>query len=196
MTSSLLEAELGSWDRELQTRKRKIILLVDNCPAHPVLQNLENINLVFLPAKTTSILQPMDQAVIRNSIKKKQDYTFTLLDAIRFIEKAWRLVTTKTIQNCFQHARILSTQELNGTENEDDTNNDDDLPLTEWLQKVKCNELGQYNSEAYATIDDDVITTEGKTDHIVSEVKKDRTKEQRRKMRREEKNVLKSPPLF
>ncbi|XP_023721482.1 tigger transposable element-derived protein 4-like [Cryptotermes secundus] len=193
MTSSLFEAELRSWDRELQTRKRKIILLVDNCPAHPVLQNLEKIKLVFIPANTTSVLQPMDQGVIRNlkchyrklillriveSIEKKQDYTVTLLDAIRFIEKAWRRVTTKTIQNCFRHAGILSTQGLNGTENEDDTNNDDDLPLTEWLRKVNCDELGQYDYEAYATIDDNIVTTEAQTDDdIVSEVKKDTEEE-------------------
>jgi hypothetical protein len=193
MTSSLFEAELRSWDRELQTRKRKIILLVDNCPSHPVLQNLENIKLVFIPPNTTSILQPMDQGVIRSlkchyrklmllriveSIEKKQDYTVTLLDAIRFIEKAWRRVTTKTIQNSFRHAGILSTQGLNGTENEDDTNNDDDLPLTEWLRKVSSDELGQYDYEAYATIDDDIVTTEAQTDDdIVSEVKKDRAEE-------------------
>jgi hypothetical protein len=93
-------------------KERKIILIVDNCPAHPVLQNLENIKLVFIPANITSILQPMDQGVLRNpkchyrklpllriveSIKKKQDYTVTLLDAIRFIEKTWRRVTTRTI---------------------------------------------------------------------------------------------------
>jgi hypothetical protein len=41
-------------------------LLVDNCPAHPVLEKLENIKLVFLPANTTSMLQLMDQEVIRS----------------------------------------------------------------------------------------------------------------------------------
>jgi hypothetical protein len=61
---------------------------------------------------------------------------------------------------------------LNGTENEDDTNNDDDLPLTEWLRKVNCDELGQYDYEAYAAIDDDIVTTEAQTDDdILSEVK-------------------------
>ncbi|KAJ8865962.1 hypothetical protein PR048_033486 [Dryococelus australis] len=137
---NLFEAELSSWNREHPTRKRKIILLVDNCPAHPVLLNLENIKLVFLPANTTSILQPTDQGVIRR-------LKYTLLDAIRFIEKARRQVTTKTIQSCFRHVGILSTQGLNGTENEDDNNNDDDLPLTEWLRKANCNELEDAEEE-------------------------------------------------
>ena len=54
----------------------------------------------------------------------------------------------------------------------------DDLPLTEWLRKVNCDELGQYDYEAYATIDDDIVTTEAQTDDdIVSEVKKDTEEE-------------------
>jgi hypothetical protein len=80
-------------------------LLVDNCPAHPVLEKLESIKLVFLPANTTSMLQLMDQEVIRSfkchyrklillrmieCIENKQDHAVTLLDAIRCIEKAWR----------------------------------------------------------------------------------------------------------
>jgi hypothetical protein len=43
-----------------------ILLLVDNCPAHPVLEKPENIKLVFLPANTISMLQLMDQGMIRN----------------------------------------------------------------------------------------------------------------------------------
>ena len=50
--------------------------------------------------------------------------------------------------------------------------------LTEWLRKVNCDELGQYDYEAYAKIDDDIVTTEVQTDDdIVSEVKKDRAEE-------------------
>jgi hypothetical protein len=40
------------------------------------------------------------------------------------------------------------------------------------------NELGQYDYDAYATIDEDIVTTEAQTDDdIVSEVKKDRAEE-------------------
>jgi hypothetical protein len=60
MTSDLSEVKLRHWDRELWLQK-KILLLADNCPAHPVLEKL-----VFLPANTTSMLQPMDQGVIRS----------------------------------------------------------------------------------------------------------------------------------
>lgn len=67
MTSSIFEEELRSWDRELQRDGgRKIALLLDNCAAHPHLFDLKNIELVFLPPQTTSVLQPMDQGIIRS----------------------------------------------------------------------------------------------------------------------------------
>jgi hypothetical protein len=176
MTSDLFEAELRHWDRELRLQKRKILLLVDNCPAHPMLEKLENIKLVFLPANTTSMLQPMDQGVIRSlkcqyrklillrmmeCIEKKQDHAVTLLDAIRCIEKSWRQVTDRTIHNCFRHVGILSTQGVNVTENEDGVeveaaaataaaaDDDDDLPLSEWMRKIDCGMLGHYDYDKY-----------------------------------------------
>ena len=43
MSSSIFEDELRKWDKELSSKNRKILLLVDNCAAHPKL-NLTNIN--------------------------------------------------------------------------------------------------------------------------------------------------------
>ena len=44
---------------------RKVALIVDNCPARPIIENLSHAKLVFLPPNTTSVSQPMDQGVIR-----------------------------------------------------------------------------------------------------------------------------------
>ena len=41
-------------------------MIVDNCPAHPHVKGLKSVKLVFLPPNTTSVIQPMDQGVIRN----------------------------------------------------------------------------------------------------------------------------------
>ncbi|XP_063593052.1 tigger transposable element-derived protein 4-like [Penaeus indicus] len=54
------------WDRKFRVDGRKIAHIINNCPAHPTLSNLTNVQLVFLPPNTTSMLQPMDQGVIRS----------------------------------------------------------------------------------------------------------------------------------
>ena len=49
---------------------RKVIIIVDNCPAHPIIEGLKAVELVFLLPNTTSKTQPMDRGMIR-SLKAK-----------------------------------------------------------------------------------------------------------------------------
>ena len=66
MNSEIFEERVRKLDRKFCADDRKIALIIDNCPAHPSISNLTNVQLVFLPPNTTSILQPMDQGVIRS----------------------------------------------------------------------------------------------------------------------------------
>lgn len=126
MTSSLFSNWLIKWDLELN---RKIILLVDNCTAHSNSLSLKNIQIIFLPANTTSLIQPCDQGIIRtlkayyrrqirekiineldkddqldaNAIARK----ISLLDAIHLLASSWKHVSKKTIENCFGKGGFL-----------------------------------------------------------------------------------------
>ena len=50
---------------------------MDNAPGHPrIIIEMYEINIVFMPAKTTSILQPMNQEVISNFMSHSSRNTF------------------------------------------------------------------------------------------------------------------------
>ena len=66
MTSQLFTEWLTEWDSRLDRENQKTFLLVDNCTAHSKVSTLKNIQLEFLPHNTTSLIQPMDQEIIKN----------------------------------------------------------------------------------------------------------------------------------
>lgn len=120
MTSELFKDWLKKVDRQMSLNKRKILLFVDNCTAHiDIPGQLNYITIKFLPANTTSMLQPLDQGIIQNfkvlyrkqvvdfilnSIENDTSTAIHLLDAMRFSLKAWNSVSTTTIFNCFKKA--------------------------------------------------------------------------------------------
>ena len=119
MTAVIFENRLRKWNAKLSQKRRKIVLFLDNCSAHPHVEDLEYIELVFLPPNTTSEIQPCDQGIIKNlkAYYRKDmvrrlitsinhgatmaDFKITLLDGLRMIKTAWDQVTSTTIANCF-----------------------------------------------------------------------------------------------
>ena len=95
---------------------------IDNCPAHPSVPNLTNVQLIFLPPNTTTILQPMDQCVIRSlkahyrgrvvrkfirALDKGQSLPkISLLQAMKLLVASWEAVPVETVVNCFKNAGI------------------------------------------------------------------------------------------
>ena len=150
MTSSIIEQWIKDLDRSMTRQKRKTLLFVDNCPAHPHIQNLKSVTLLFLPPHTTSKIQPMDQGIIMNF---KQDYrrrliwklihshdnnttrTASVYNAILLIHKAWRLITQVCIQNWYRRCGFQQT-----AERVSDNDDDDEIPLlhpqNNWCQLV------------------------------------------------------------
>lgn len=105
MDSVLFEEGIREMDTKFTKEKKKVALIIDNCPAHPTIDNLKSIGLVFLPPNTTSKLQPMDQGVIRylkayykylalqrlvvTIDKGKYLPVFSILDAMKMLDLAW-----------------------------------------------------------------------------------------------------------
>lgn len=52
----------------------KVLLLIDNAPVHPIEEALKsrdgNVVMMFLPPNTTSVIQPMDQGILKRRYKK------------------------------------------------------------------------------------------------------------------------------
>ena len=60
MDSDLFEDWVREQDNKSGGQNRKVLLVVNNCPAHPEIGGLKASELCFLPPNTTSITQPMD----------------------------------------------------------------------------------------------------------------------------------------
>ncbi|XP_067930663.1 tigger transposable element-derived protein 6-like [Watersipora subatra] len=121
MVSDIFQAWVRDFDRRMTRKNRKVLLIIDNCPSHPTMNRLMSIRLLFTPPNTTSVLQPMDQGIIRifKSYYRQQVLRFTVdyidtygkkpvvyinvLQAIRWVHKAWYCVTKETIARCFHH---------------------------------------------------------------------------------------------
>ena len=138
MRSLIFEKWLKEWNSQLCAKQRHICLLVDNCSAHPVDIELTNITYKFLPPNTTSLIQPMDQGVIKNlkghyqsslnsrviaSLDADEESnaqsiikTITLLDAVHLIAEAWNNVKISTIANCFRRAGLKKDEVVGDTD--------------------------------------------------------------------------------
>ncbi|XP_057302680.1 tigger transposable element-derived protein 4-like [Hydractinia symbiolongicarpus] len=135
MSGELFEEWVRELDRKFSVSKRKIALIIDNCTAHPHVENLEWVELIFLPPNTTSQTQPMDQGIIRAlkakyrslAVRKlikaldeeKSTPKFSILAAMYMLRKAWDDVSNKTFTNCFRKSGI-SQKDAERAINEDD----------------------------------------------------------------------------
>nr|XP_034194200.1 jerky protein homolog [Osmia lignaria]XP_034195320.1 jerky protein homolog [Osmia lignaria] len=107
-------------------RVGKIVLLVDNCSSHVLpaksLDN-EDFQLLYLPANTTSILQPMDQGVIakfklcfRHKLAKEL-LKYNIRDCINLLDTYWQEVTAENINNSWK--RLLGNKVIEETDYEE-----------------------------------------------------------------------------
>ena len=103
-------------------------MLCDNAPCHDHAElQLSNTRIAFLPPNVTTLLQPLDQGIIQSAkahyrtqlirqlvITVENNGTFDqfaknmdILTAIFMIKRAFFLVTSQTITNCFKKAGFI-----------------------------------------------------------------------------------------
>lgn len=123
MNATLFAKWLKDLDRKMRREKRKIIIFIDQCPAHPSGYEFSNVKVKFFPANCTSELQPMDLGVIRSfkvqyrkllvrkilvnmevNAQKKGVNFLNILEAMSFVRQAWNSVAETTVKNCFNAA--------------------------------------------------------------------------------------------
>ncbi|KAJ8879041.1 hypothetical protein PR048_019647 [Dryococelus australis] len=113
MTCDLLTQWLKAFNAHVGTCNQKVILFVDNCPAHLTVE-LRNTELVFLPPDTTSFLQPMDQGNIQLGKKKFCDILVNDMVVPIDINQPWRKLDSSqnTSPTFFQYARFVIVDKL------------------------------------------------------------------------------------
>ena len=79
MTGDIFKDWITKFNRKMQSQRRHVFLLIDNAPSHPQDLELSNVTVQFLPANTTSMLQPLDLGIIKNF---KCHYRTRLLRAV------------------------------------------------------------------------------------------------------------------
>ncbi|KAK7097842.1 hypothetical protein V1264_004763 [Littorina saxatilis] len=174
MTAAMFTQWANKLNNKMRIQKRKILVFVDNCSAHPPL-SLSNVQFKFLPPNTTSKLQPCDAGVIQTVklIYRKQllrhllflmeeDSTATgpeiaktinLLDAVLWLKKAWTSLQAETIQKCFLKCGFSLARgegDLSAAPDSDQVTEQVDLDVGE--QRL----LGDMTIEEFCAMDDDL----------------------------------------
>jgi hypothetical protein len=126
MTAKLYQEWIRTWDKELEAKGWKILLLQDNFSGHIVPNDLKNIEVKNLAPNLTAHIQPMDQGIIKSfkahyhakyiqrvidnydaNITPSKIYDIDQLEAMRLANAAWDEVDATTIQHCWHKAGIL-----------------------------------------------------------------------------------------
>ena len=177
MSGEILVSYLTTFNQKMRSQRRSVLLLLDNAGCHPpdqLQEKFSNIKIVFLPANTTSKLQPLDLGVISNfklhyrklllqyvlakidtaTIATEVTKSINVLTAIRWVALAWREVKSTTIQKCFRHAGVLTTDLLiNALDEEDPFQDiDEDVGISSLISRT-MGTLHQCSVEEYVNGD-------------------------------------------
>ena len=187
MTGDLFTKYIQKLDRHFHYQKRKVAVVLDNCPAHPqTYSNLQAIQVFFLPPNSTSLLQPLDAGIIRSfkheyrkllaqkrlmAYDAQCDFKFNLLDALTLIKKAWNFVSQETIKNCYLKCGFKDQEVMEISELEELPDLVDGKMEVVWARLLECNlRESEFTFDDYIELDNQVITSATLDEFVVDNV--------------------------
>ncbi|GBN88284.1 hypothetical protein AVEN_257935-1 [Araneus ventricosus] len=94
-----------------------------SCTAHNNIPKIKNVKVIFFPANMTSVIQPMDQGIIKSlkhfyrrllvesiPISDFSNKKLNILHASRMCKQAWDKVSERTIMKCFHKAGFVKKE--------------------------------------------------------------------------------------
>ena len=195
MTSQIWTEWMNKFDTRMRKERRKVALIIDNCPAHPVVPNLSNVEVIYLPPNTTSHTQPCDQGIIQalklkyrsrllkkflDSLDDEVPFRANVLDAIILLCAAWSDVSSTTIKNCFHHCGFSLDGEAQDPPDEEEDeqqgeagNVDEDLLAR--LNVILPDSPPEDVLEDWLHCDEDILTTSELSDTQIIELAQNET---------------------
>lgn len=175
MTKDLFNEWLMQVDARMKRAERRILLLIDNCPAHNMLPHLERIQVGYLPSNCTAVLQPLNLGIIhtmkmlyRSHLLKqillklngnKNQEKVDIKQAIDMIAAAWWSVKQSTVVKCWQKAGIIP---MEFTDSNTETAKELDIGIEKLWHSVAIATCvpNEVNFQDFVTADDDLIISQ------------------------------------
>ena len=186
MTKDMFFEWLDALNNKMRAQKRNILLLLDNCSAHPDIE-LSNIKLVFLPPRTTSHLQPCDAGIIqavklqyrtkfvRHLLLKMDEAntaselakSVTLLHAILWLKHAWDCLQSSTIIKCLRKCGV--SDDMTPVQDAEQSV-DEHVPTP--IETTSSDVLGDVTWDEFMSFDNELAVTSNSDgdweDHIIA----------------------------
>ncbi|GBL98783.1 hypothetical protein AVEN_8663-1 [Araneus ventricosus] len=155
MSTEIMNDWLVELDNKIKKQKRKSILFMDNATSHPDDLKLKNINLVFLPPNTTSMLQPLDQkagflsiseVATDSTTEKSEEFADQIenLDSNVRVEEYVKIDVDLSIEEENLHVSNFihrdTTEALALPEDDDEKSPMEDCKIKDYLEALKYSE--------------------------------------------------------